>query len=48
MIALLNANVLVALSDALAAEHGGRLITFDRNIPIDAVPAAKSDHLEVL
>lgn len=33
---------------ALAAEHGGRLITFDRNIPIDAVPGASSDHLEVL
>ncbi len=30
---------------ALAVRHDGRLVTFDRAIPIDAVPAAHSEHL---
>jgi predicted nucleic acid-binding protein len=33
---------------ALAAVHGGRLVTFDRTVSLDAVPAATQDHLTVL
>lgn len=33
---------------ALARAHGGRLATFDRSIPLDAVVGAKADHLAVI
>jgi uncharacterized protein len=33
---------------ALAVEHGGRLVTFDRAIPIAAVRGAKPHHLMVI
>jgi hypothetical protein len=33
---------------ALAVKHGGRLVTFDRAIPITAVRRAKADHVVVL
>ena len=33
---------------ALATRHGGRLVTFDKAIPITAVKGAKTDHLVVL
>jgi uncharacterized protein len=33
---------------ALAQAHGGRLITFDRGIAIDAVPGAQKKHLLTL
>lgn len=33
---------------ALAAEHSGRLVTFDRNIPLKAVVHAKPEQLVVL
>jgi toxin-antitoxin system PIN domain toxin len=33
---------------ALAVAHGGRLVTFDRSIPMAAVPSAREDHLVVL
>jgi toxin-antitoxin system PIN domain toxin len=33
---------------ALAAHHGGRLVTFDRAIPRAAVPAATTAHLVVI
>ncbi|MBU6399448.1 MAG: VapC toxin family PIN domain ribonuclease [Verrucomicrobia bacterium] len=33
---------------ALAAKHGGRLVTFERSIPISAVPIAKVEHLCVI
>lgn len=33
---------------ALAVQNGGRLITFDKAIPLTAVPKAGSDHLVVL
>lgn len=33
---------------ALAVARGGRFVTLDRNIPLAAVPAARSVHLEVL
>jgi predicted nucleic acid-binding protein len=33
---------------ALAVKHGGRLVTFDRAIPITAVRGAKADHVVVL
>jgi toxin-antitoxin system PIN domain toxin len=33
---------------ALAVEHGGRLVTLDRSIPLSAVPAATTEHLVVL
>jgi toxin-antitoxin system PIN domain toxin len=33
---------------ALAVKHGGRLVTFDRAIPIAAVRGAKADHVVVL
>lgn len=32
----------------LAVRHGGRLVTFDRSIPLKAVAGAGSVHLEVL
>jgi len=33
---------------ALAVAHGGRLVTFDRRIALEAVPGATPDHLLVL
>jgi predicted nucleic acid-binding protein len=30
---------------ALAVRHGGRLVTFDRGVPIAAVKGAKPEHL---
>lgn len=33
---------------ALATAHGGRLVTFDRTIPLSAVPRAKAANLVVL
>jgi toxin-antitoxin system PIN domain toxin len=33
---------------ALAVEHGGRFVTFDRSIPLSAVPGASQEHLTVL
>ena len=33
---------------ALAAAHGGRLVTFDRGISIEAVPLASKKHLHTL
>jgi len=33
---------------ALAVQHGGRLITFDKAIPLTAVPKARPEHLLVL
>jgi toxin-antitoxin system PIN domain toxin len=33
---------------ALAVKHGGRLVTFDRRIPIAAVRGAKSHHVAVI
>lgn len=33
---------------ALAAAHGGRFVTFDRTVPLAAVPAARPEHLAVL
>jgi len=33
---------------ALAVQHGGRLVTFDRAIPRSAVPAARPDQLVLL
>lgn len=33
---------------ALAVAHGGRLVTFDQNVPLSAVIGATGDHLEVL
>lgn len=33
---------------ALAVQHGGRLVTFDRGLPLSAVPGAKARHLVVL
>ena len=33
---------------ALAAKHGGRLVTRDGNIPLHAVHGAKLEHLLVL
>jgi len=33
---------------AIAVRHGGRLTTFDRSIPIKAVKAANSNHIELL
>ncbi len=33
---------------ALAVEHGGRFVTFDRSIPLSAVPAATEEHLTIL
>lgn len=33
---------------ALAVRHGGRFVTFDRSIPLSAVPGATQEHLTVL
>lgn len=33
---------------ALAVAHEGRLVTFDRNIPLEAVSGAGGEHLEIL
>ncbi|WP_296703559.1 hypothetical protein [Thiocapsa sp. UBA6158] len=33
---------------ALAVHHGGRLVTFDRAVPLAAVPEATKAHLELL
>ncbi len=33
---------------ALAVRHGGRFVTFDGRIPLDAVPGATPEHLMVL
>jgi len=33
---------------ALAVKHGGRLVTFDRSIPMAAVREAKVDHMVLL
>lgn len=33
---------------ALAARHDGRLVTFDRSVPVSAVPDATAEHLVVL
>jgi toxin-antitoxin system PIN domain toxin len=33
---------------ALAAAHGGRLVTFDRGVSVDAVPSASKRHLVTL
>lgn len=33
---------------ALAVRHGGRLVSFDRGIPLDAVVGASAQHLVVL
>jgi uncharacterized protein len=33
---------------ALAVEHGGRFATFDRTIPLSAVPGARPEHLAVI
>ena len=33
---------------ALAVHHGGRLVTFDRGVPLAAVPDATKAHLEVM
>jgi predicted nucleic acid-binding protein len=33
---------------ALAMRHGGRLVTFDRRMPLSAVPGASEEHLVVL
>lgn len=33
---------------ALAVRHTGRLITFDRSVPLVSVPGATPDHLTVL
>jgi toxin-antitoxin system PIN domain toxin len=33
---------------ALAAAKGGRFVTFDRSVPLSAVPGARSKHLVVL
>ena len=33
---------------ALAVEHDGRLVTFDRHVPLGAVPSAQDRHLEII
>jgi predicted nucleic acid-binding protein len=33
---------------ALAVEHGGRFVTFDHSVPLDAVPPATAENLMVL
>lgn len=33
---------------AMAVRHGGRLVTFDRHVPLAAVPGSNPDHLVVL
>ena len=37
-----------ALLEALAVANGGRLVTLDRTIALDAVFRAKSEHLVVI
>ena len=32
----------------LAVKHGGKLVTFDRGIPVRAVAGARAEHLELL
>lgn len=32
----------------LAIQHGGKLATFDRSIPLKAVPGATKEHMEFL
>jgi hypothetical protein len=32
----------------MAVAHKGRLVTFDRNIPLSAVTGARAEHLEVI
>lgn len=57
--ALLDVNVLIALFDpdhintdvyllGVAVKHGGRLVTFDRGIPLTAVRGATAGSLEVI
>jgi hypothetical protein len=43
--ALLDINVLLALLDS---DHDGRLVTFDRSIPLDAVRGAREANLTFL
>jgi hypothetical protein len=33
---------------ALAVEHGGRFVNFDRSIPLSAAPEAGPEHLVVV
>ena len=33
---------------ALAVEHGGCFVTFDRSIAVEAVPGAQKKHLHVI
>lgn len=33
---------------ALSVAHGGRFVTFDRSVPLSAVPSATGEHLVVL
>ncbi len=33
---------------ALAVRHGGRFVTFDRSVPLSAVPGASAEHLAVV
>lgn len=33
---------------ALAVAHDGRLVTFDRSLPLSSVPGARAEHLTVL
>jgi uncharacterized protein len=33
---------------ALAVAHDGRFVTFDRSVPLSAVPGAKPEHLSIL
>lgn len=33
---------------ALAVAHGGRLVTFDRSVPMSAVPSAGEQHLAIV
>jgi len=33
---------------ALAVEHGGRLVTFDHGLPLEAVPLESKRHLVTL
>ena len=42
--ALLDVNLLLAL----AVRHGGRFVTFDGRVPLDAVKGATPEHLLVL
>jgi toxin-antitoxin system PIN domain toxin len=33
---------------ALATTHGGRLVSFDRSLPLSSVPGATKDHLTII